>query len=243
MVLILVNNYYKFIIVLNAKSACSTIRYLFLNLHFDEFLESDKRKIKKRGKKAFHYNNYSYFIHDLDMLYNYEDYHIFSFVRNTYNRICSAFYNRYLNIQYELKFDHISNKKTFMNFLEELPELKTKDIHYMEQCIHPRINEYINIETNNIYDELIRIYNKLNIDDKVIRQLMDYKKMNIKKESSVKYYLNEDLTHYDFCENSKNIKVTPEAIPSYNCLLNSDTLEIIQNIYNKEITHFNFVPV
>ena len=67
--------------------------------------------------------------------------------------------------------------------------------------------------------------------------------MNIKKENAKKYFLDKDLSNYDFCKNNENIRVDPEAIPSYNCLLNDlTTIDKIKNIYNMEISHFNFHP-
>ena len=157
--LIIINHNYKFIIVLNPKSGCSTIRDMYIKLHLTEFPPTEQKIVESMGEAAFHASNaFSYMLDDTDSLYKYKNYFIFSFIRNTYNRICSAFFNRYLNIQYELEFKGIENQDTFMDFLNKLPTLKEGwDLHYKEQIIHSEINEYIDIEKKNIYDEFIRI--------------------------------------------------------------------------------------
>jgi hypothetical protein len=242
--LIIINNKYKFIIVLNPKSACSTIRNLYLNLHFTECTNTDQRLIRERKENAFHYNNYSYFAKDTNVLNNYKDYYIFSFVRNTYNKICSAFYNRYLNIQYELMYRGIGKENTFLDYLKDIPHLKSNDHHYSEQIIHNKINEYIDIEKNNIYDEFIKIYQKLGVDNIIIEKIKIFKEKNKKLESAKKYTLNKDLTNYNFRKNKDNIKIDNHHIPSYNCLLNNNTIKIIKNLYKEEISFFKFdVPI
>ena len=88
-----------------------------------------------------------------------------------------------------MEFKGIENQDTFMDFLNKLPTLKEGwDLHYKEQIIHSEINEYIDIEKN-IYDEFIRIYKKLNIDDKIIQKLLNLKEKNVKKGNCQKIYL------------------------------------------------------
>ena len=232
----LINHKYKYIVILNTKSGCSTMRYLHQKLHFDEFTKEFQEYIKKNEETAFHYINYG----DLDVdEYKNKNYFIFSIVRNSYNRVCSMYFNRFLNIAYEFKFKEINTEKTFYNMLEQLPSLSKVDFHYIPQIINNKIDKYIYLE--NLYDELLIIYKKLNFKEKQMKIFMEFKNKNIKRESSGKKIdFNMDLSNYNFKDDSLKLNINNKIIPSYSNLLNKKTISMIYKIYKKEIDKFKF---
>ena len=76
--LIIINHNYKFIIVLNPKSGCSTIRDMYIKLHLTEFPPTEQKIVESMGEAAFHASNaFSYMLDDTDSLYKYKNYFIF----------------------------------------------------------------------------------------------------------------------------------------------------------------------
>ena len=94
------------------KSACSTLRNLFLNLHWDELKDQNGVRYFKEppSSNAYHDTNYNHislerWISNGEYGYKsvvfrkeYDDYFKFGIVRNTYDRVVSMYFNRWLGI-------------------------------------------------------------------------------------------------------------------------------------------------
>ena len=94
----LISHKYKYILQIFRKSGCSTLKNLFLNLHWEELGHKHPP-----AEEAFHTGlsnrSHHYRCWTTDDIYEkYKDYHKIYVVRNSYERAVSMYFNIYLDI-------------------------------------------------------------------------------------------------------------------------------------------------
>ena len=104
----LVNDKYKYVLQTWEKSGCTTLRNLFLKLHYDELTDKEKKFVDKNEintdspNGACDSNQFNHIHRELFPTYIPDakkgGYLIFGVVRNSYERVVSMYFNRWLNI-------------------------------------------------------------------------------------------------------------------------------------------------
>ena len=234
---LLINDTYKFIILTFPKSGCSTIRYIYQKVHSCEFPQCERDAVTETSFHAW--TGLSYMSRNIETLRNpkYKEYYKVGVIRNTYERVCSMYFNRHLDIRYELKFKGIASHDTFIDFLNRLKNLENQ--HFQPQIGHPCIDEYIFLD--NIYEGLFALYNRVNLNPEQIAVFVDLKNSGIAKEQAKnKIDFKKDLSSYDFKKDVGQLGVCPMVIPSYENMLNEETTSLIYARYKDEIDTFSF---
>ena len=93
----LISHKYKYILKVFPKSGSSTLKNLFLHLHWEEL---GFKKAPNLSNQYFHrveHNLKDGKVND-DIFKKYKSYHKIYVVRNTYERVVSMYFNRYLDI-------------------------------------------------------------------------------------------------------------------------------------------------
>lgn len=183
---------------------------------------------------------YSIFTHIFHIIDNakYKDYYKLCVIRSSYDRVCSLYFNRHLNIQNEKNFSKLTNSDTFVDMLNQIESDTFLDFHYKKQIIKDNIDKYVNID--NFYDEFIQIANILQFEQSKIDLINDFKIKNLKRESFKKKNYEMDLSNYNFLDDPLNLNISNKTIPDYSNMLNPYTRQKIYNYYKKEIDYFNF---
>ena len=257
----LINDKYKYIIQIFEKSGCSTLKNLFLKIHFDEFSEHDKSIITSLGDGAFHHNKYEYISRDDNILnrnWRAKNYYKFSVVRNSYERVVSMYFNRYLGIGpdgcFALGGGPFSGRIVTTNFeglrvpeigpnsfnyflLNEIP--LGNDVHFNRQCPNKNINTYLYLnEVNetlpNIYKDVIKIGNdKLILIKELIQEKLEY----LRKK---RYKISHKLDDYNFKEDKLNLNIMKNGVPQKNLMITEENAQIIKEKYKEEIEYHGF---
>ena len=224
---------FNYIMFYSAKSGCSTVRNLFLNLHGDELT-----KYPDDG------------IHSLPGYFplNVQDQNIPSIVvvRDPFQRVVSMFLDKYINngcIMKKVTSIGVTNvENTFIYFLYLLKEFKDKNLlnfldnHIEEQSYLLPNNKPIHIvKLENFHNEILDAYtcifsnNHDNILDKLNNQLMDKTKYN-----KTQYDLNMK-------ENvSMNIFLKKENIPNYQYFYDETCRNLVIEIYKNDFERFGY---
>ena len=236
--MLLINDKYKYIIVTTPKSGCSTVRSLYQKIHLNEFPPHIQQTI---DENSFHNNKYYYISHNLKDIekVEYHDYYKVGIVRNSYSRVCSAYFNQFLEIQYEFTFKGIKKPHTFVEFINTLSNLQN-DHHFKPQETHPLIDKYIQLE--NLYEGLHEMYTHVNLEADQMKIFMNARDTNMIRESSpvIKIDFGRDLSTYNFQEDPDNLSLDPTRIPHYKNMLNDKTSKMIYEFYKTEIDKFNY---
>tara|TARA_A100001015_G_scaffold312523_1_gene417841 strand:+ start:992 stop:1705 length:714 start_codon:yes stop_codon:yes gene_type:complete len=232
------------------KSGCSTLRYLFTHLHFEEF--NDIRFIYNAKKYGLNHVNtwtpYEY-SHNINNHCNkefiipdkFKHYKCICVVRNSYSRILSAYFNQWLELNIEQGPCRIRRGDTFIEFLNKIETLD--NIHYYPQKINKnnRIDKYIYLsnikELYTVYKDIIKLpEEKLKI---VYHILID---KNIKKECMKKksYIENKCFANYNFLMDTEKLCITSKGVPHYLNMYNKQAIEIVLKKFEDEINIFNF---
>ena len=104
----LVSDKYRYILQTWEKSGCTTLRNLFLKLHYDELTDKEKKFVDKNeissdmpngpcdsnNFKHIHRDKFPDYLSDVKR----DGYFTFGVVRNSYERVVSMYFNRWLNI-------------------------------------------------------------------------------------------------------------------------------------------------
>lgn len=152
---------YKYMIKYHAKSGCTLLRKLFLELHNDELYEKD--------------DNIFTSLHEYFRYSENEEINLkIHLVRNPYMRIVSMFINKMCggyNMAILNNFMKLE-KHTFYHFVKYLYE--NKDFIYeMDIHLHPQYREYqsddIIVKLENFNKEIIKAYNKENFSTLIPR--------------------------------------------------------------------------
>ena len=245
---------HKYIIKCFPKSGCSTIRNLYINLHWNEMKQYDEKPIET----DFH-NNYP---RETDSVFwdeRFKDYKKIIIIRNTYERVVSMFFNRFLDIpdfncllydqtdiyrrrgpRYDVSFDD------FLVMLEN-GDIGGSDEHFSPQNIEagePFSHDIIYL--NELNEKLPLWYEKeLGWDSDKIQEVMDL--LNDKKEiamiSGHRKCVGPNvgkMNTYNFKRDPENLQVMNNGIPKKNQMITEDNAKIIYKIYKGEIEEHNF---
>ncbi len=128
-----VNHQYKYLFLYSAKVGCTSLRQLYLALHFDELTSEQQQKLDR-------YHNINE-IQPAEFGRDYSDYFSYIITRNPYPRIVSAFLDQYVYARseaVECMFDEFANGARPNNFVEFLDTLKDipdecRDSHFQSQ--------------------------------------------------------------------------------------------------------------
>jgi hypothetical protein len=105
----LVSDKYKYVLQTWEKSGCTTLRNLFLKLHYDELTDKEKKFVDKneinntdRPNGPCDSNQFNHIHREMFPTYipdaKKDGYFLFGVVRNSYERVVSMYFNRWLNI-------------------------------------------------------------------------------------------------------------------------------------------------
>ena len=236
-----INDKYKFILILFPKSGCSTLRLICSHLLFNNLdkIEQDIF-LNKHSIHKFHNNIQTLKIPDMD---NIKQYHVICVYRNTYERLVSMYLEKAHmfntgNDDRSLSPVPHENKETFSKFIKYTTTHENLDIHYEGQiiptCILPHINQYINIKdiknelftfNSDLRDQFLKIYNTTgNIN-------------SMHKRTDI----NINLTYYNFNTDHMQLFTKNKSAPSYNLFYNNDIINQVYDFYKDEIYLFNII--
>ncbi|MFC1524244.1 sulfotransferase family 2 domain-containing protein [Thermodesulfobacteriota bacterium] len=255
-----VNEKFRYIFFYNPKSACSTYRQLYLELHCDELAGKTKQR--------------DHNLHNVDRLWpkklwrSYKDYYKYSIVRNPYSRIVSAFLDKCFEYKYQesVRYRHKKFIKSihrpifhFLNkeinfqsgysFVDTLKYLeatnnKQRDYHFREQfSVNNPIDNYYRIEDTS--EKLIDIYHE------IFQRypIMEEKAVHlIKKLSPIKMNLSVNPCgdrKFEGCLAYKNFSELEEIKRDnysfdYSLFYDEQIKELIKKIYLQEIEYFGY---
>jgi len=222
---------YNYIINYRAKSGCSLVRRLFLELHQNE--------LENKTKDLWHSSNDDFFLHNKNIKNDLPNIYV---CRNPYNRVVSMFCNKYcggkgniLSKNKEFKL----NKTTFREFVLKLYDLKKNnklnniDVHIKTQACDyiNNINSYI-VKLEKFDDEIIKIYIKLGFTE-LIPKIEKFLKNRgfINKTPRIE----EDIYVYD-----KEYDVNNTIFPSYKYFYDKELLNLVYEIYEKDFISFGY---
>lgn len=130
-----VNDKYRYILLYSAKSGCTSLRKLYLDVHNDELSEQQRASLD-------HYHN----LHEIQPYkpgHDYRDYFTYTITRNPYLRIVSAYLDQYVyarnaGMQAMLERHKPANElpRNFIEFLEYLQTVpdSQRDEHVQSQA-------------------------------------------------------------------------------------------------------------
>ena len=239
--ILLTSNEYKYRMVLFRKSGCSTMRNLFLKLHFDELPKNKQKALIDYGEDSWH------IIH---MYINYgaekNDYYTYEVVRNTYKRVVSMYFNRVIGIGgNSIK----SNSDiSFRKWLERRTNRKyPHDKHYEDQIVDDNFEVNDTIELSDLESGLIEIYRniiflEMDVIDKekklqLIKSIISDRKQTPPKNIT----LEGNFSTYNFEEDKDGVDIFKNGIPNYKLMYDDDCMEYINKLYEPEIKKYGFV--
>lgn len=226
---------YNYIIGWNAKSGCTLLRNIFLDLHKDE---------------VKHISNKHHEIHkDFPLQNNIENIPVFILVRNPYSRIVSMFTNKYCGGKgHNLLYDRIQLKKdNFINFVEFINNIKKNnnlnnfDDHVAEQSnnLIKNINKCTILKLESFDKDIINMYSNNNLKNllpRVKELLKEYNNDSLKKNTT-KIDTNTDNTiDYKLHVYNKNSKIFPNYKKFYGKIIQDK----VYNIYLNDFIIFKY---
>lgn len=235
---------YNYGVQYSAKSGCSTLRRLFLELHSDELNQQPRNG---------HHEIQHYF--QLPPTISWDTLPNFVLVRNPYTRVLSMFFNKYLYPSWNTiksQFDKnkiVLKEHTFYNFLLVLQNLKKRgklnniEVHINEQVHKLKQNKLTQIvKLENIETELIETYSKLIKNDEFIEKVKD--KFNelitntalLNKTTIVPLESNDEssMAYYSFPMGTKN------APPYWKFYDDSKIVDLVYEIYESDFKTFGY---
>ena len=256
----------KYIIQTFRKAGCSTIRNLFYNLYGETANETERQRERVLGHPPnrnldYHYNDYFYIFRKDIFNKKYKDYYKISIVRNSYERVVSMYFNRFLNVHFPNNGDNSKLKpETFDEFLEIfLPKFwipvnedinadgsfihMSSDQHYQSQAesINKNIDKHINLD--NLNDELFDVYeNIINVSDEtlvLIKKVLNDKKEMLLRNIS-KNIIKLKFNNYNFKKDKLNLNILYTGVPSNNQMITEQNALLIKKYFKDEIEYHNF---
>jgi hypothetical protein len=223
---------YNYIIGWNAKSGCTLLRNIFLELHKDEVskITNKHHDIQKDFPLPSNTNNIPVFI----------------LVRNPYSRIVSMFTNKYCGGKgHNLLYDKINlkedNFKSFVNYLEELKNnnnLNNFDPHVAEQS-YKLVRNFTILKLENFDNDIIKMYksSNLNILLPKVEQLLKEFNNNPNKKNSTKITTDIDnKIDYKLHIYNKDSNIFPNYKKFYGKIIQDK----VYNIYSNDFKVFNY---
>ncbi len=212
---------YKYLVKYNAKSACTLIRKLFLELHKNELTKSPKRDY-----------------HDIHFDFPYTNNSIIKkkihIVRNPYKRVVSMFTEKYIGKKNTLHNVIKLNKHTFYEFVKSLYNTNPdniKDSHVKKQSRIYESNDII-IKCENLNDNLLKFYKEFNDELYVKVNTFFTENINVNKtpRNDTKIYVYDTVYEPGI----------DRSWPDYKYFYNDEIKNMVYEIYKEDFINFNY---
>lgn len=226
---------YNYIIGWNAKSGCTLLRNIFLELH--------KGEVRNITNKHHDINK------DFPLPNNIENIPIYILVRNPYSRIVSMFTNKYCggnghNLLYnriKLKEDNFKNFVDYIDNLKKTNNLNNFDAHISEQSdnLIKKINNCTILKLESFDKDIINMYdnNKLKSLLPQVKELLNKFNNDSSKINSTKIDDNTDNSiDYKLHIYNKNSKIFPNYKKFYGKIIQDK----VYNIYINDFIMFKY---
>ena len=253
----IVNEKYKYILFYNPKSACTSVRKLFLHIHIDELNNDDRSRLDQWHNLSaiFKYSPQN----------DYSSYKTINVVRNPYNRVVSGFLSIFVNTIKNNRFEkriqktllHIGKAvgkcemldvsfSDLIVFLQdhgiEILIKKFKEPHFQEQSVYYALPErgftfnYIcRVET--LKHDLLKAFAGVFGDHE---KLFNAVKLYISDEFKVENYTRmSDSDNYFHNVPIKDLLELP-VLPSYKNFLPNLIMEKVERIYERDFATFHY---
>ena len=246
---ILYSKKHNYAALYSSKAGCSSVRYLFMDLHNDELSEQNRADYNRHDIKSFF------------PLRKKEDNSIpkFIVIRNPYLRVVSMFTSKFVGednlLKRKFSKHNIKCDNTFLGFLNALKDLKDKekinkiDCHISEQShktdfsFNSNINNNNNnnlsiIDLDNFEEGILKFYSKhfknTELYNKVKSIIADPNNfLHSNKTPKTNLYENKDASIIKFTDLSN--------IPPYKSFyINPQTKELFDYIYSSDFKKFNY---
>tara|TARA_Y100000310_G_scaffold330543_1_gene402400 strand:+ start:127 stop:999 length:873 start_codon:yes stop_codon:yes gene_type:complete len=286
--ILLVSHRYRYMLQTFQKSGCMSLDKLFKTLHSDEFsgmlytthpasfgsknmpIEDTFVKTAKgirMDKGPYLQDLGRYYMQSYYMHKPYKDFFRFAVVRNTYDRVISMYFNRFLGVgepsttiplkskplmldytQRELPFPmratwELNFAETFNNFLKYLIYNNCNDSgdwHYRKQDIYDPSQFKIDkyINLDKINEVLPELYEtKFSISKDKVKKILK-KKINALPKNN--YDIDIKLDEYDFKNDALNLDICKNGIPQKELMLTDKSINMIKKLYKEEIDYHKF---
>jgi len=238
---------FKYLAYYCAKSGCSSLRNLFIDLHAKELPENVQKRLTVHNAK------------DCFMVPKEKDVKSLKkviVVRNPYTRVVSAYTNKFIGsnglIKKTLREKNIENPiqgDSFLSFLKLLKHLKEKNLlnksdgHVYEQCFGmPGKDSSLDIvKLESFEDELLRFYEKFSTKELANKTKKQFEKeaMHINKtkvktvEFPVSFLSKDVISNYDFSDGKA-------AFPPYEAFFTKEAQDLVYEIYKKDFEVFGY---
>ena len=220
---------YNYMILWSAKSGCTYLRQLFLELH--------KEEIQNNPKNKWHNLNSDFKIPQ--EISNTSEIKKIILCRNPYNRVASIFCNKYCGGHgHSILPPKIQLKKcTFREFVKELMVIKMNgklnntDIHICEQTFCYNKNTYL-LKLEEFDKSIIDIYTKMDLHILIPEIKSFLNKKNFKNKTSKNL---ETEYVYD-----KEYTSESTVFPDYKYFYDDELLNLVYEIYKNDFINFNY---
>ena len=275
--ILLVSHRYRYMLQTFQKSGCMSLDKLFKTLHSDEFsgmlytthpasfgsknmpIEDTFVKTAKgirMDKGPYLQDLGRYYMQSYYMQKPYKDFFRFAVVRNTYDRVISMYFNRFLGVgepstsipfesrqlmlNYSWELNHARSFNSFLQYLIDNNGNVSGDWHYRKQDIYDpsqfKIDKYINLDKiNEVLPELYET--KFSISKDKVKKILK-KKINALPKNN--YDIDIKLDEYDFKNDALNLDICKNGIPQKELMLTDKSINMIKKLYKEEIDYHKF---
>ena len=230
---------YNYAAVYSSKAGCSSIRYLFMDLHKDELSEKDRADYNRHDIKSL-----------FPLTADINSIPSFLVIRNPYLRVVSMFTSKFIgeNNLLKRKFDkhNIACGSTFLEFLIILKELKEKetlnkvDCHIAQQShkVDFSLDKTTVIDLDDFENGIKGFYSKHFKDCdlyKKVKSIISEPNNYLHSNKTVKtsMYENEDASKIEFTDINN--------IPPYKSFYKNTKIKaLVDYIYAEDFKKFNY---
>jgi hypothetical protein len=235
---------YNYIAYYCAKSGCSSLKHLFIDLHKEELSQDvQSQLISHTAKASFMLPN------DFDT----KSVPKFILVRNPYLRAVSMYINKYVgensHIKRSMKEKNVVNEhgESFLSFLKFLKDLKERNLlNKIDGHMYEQSHEYnskdnlIVIKLENFEKEIKKFYRKKFKDDTGFLSKID----GLFAENNKTYHTNTTKIHNDAEQTDvSKVEFTDKKsiiIPNYDVFYNDKTKKLVETIFHDDFVNFGY---
>jgi hypothetical protein len=230
---------YNYAALYSSKAGCSSIRYLFMDLHKDELSEKDRSDYNRHDiKSLFPLTT------DIKTIPN------FLVIRNPYLRVVSMFTSKFIgdNNLIKRKFNKYKIKygNSFLNFLVVLKDLKDKEMLNKVDCHIAQQSNKVDfslegtsiIDLDNFESGIKSFYSKHFRDSDLYKKVKSIisepdNYLHSNKTAKTSLYENEDASKIEFTDTNN--------IPPYKSFYrNTKVKALVDYIYAEDFKNFNY---
>jgi hypothetical protein len=255
----------KYVLQTFPKSGCSSLQTMFEYLERDQYIprqlhlwpqHCDERQLRLQHflnlpSMYFHYETID--LKDAVSVLNYDysslkDYFVISVVRNTYDRVISMYFNRFLGVEPSTLFGTtcksiIGKGESFNEFLKWLGEHEYNingDHHFNVQYLFEpsvfKVDKYISLDKiDEVLPELYETKFFMNKDR--VKGILQIKENVLLKNN---YDIDIKLDDYNFKEDSLNLDIIKNGVPHKELMLTDESIYMIKELYKEEIDYHQF---